>query len=416
MRRYAKNRKGYREISLRPLKAYGILLLFALPLPGQVDSRAAEIEAAREKKAREFQPQKTSSVQHALDLQMRFFDRNSAGIGGFHIRFGGLMTGSGFALGPEYRRPDLAHGRITFRSSAIVSTKQYYAADMELRLPKLANNRAFVSLYTAHRDSPRIDYYGPGPDSAKTGRSDYRMEDTFYDATAGIRPLRYLNLGMTGGYLQVNVGPGTAPRYISAEKIYTPFTTPGIDRQANFLRGAVFLQFDYRDTPGAPRQGGNYLVRYSQFSDRKFNLYSFRRLDVDLQQYIPLFYKRRVIALRAMSTLTDTDRGQSVPFYLEPVLGGSDDLRGFRNFRFYDRNKMALNGEYRWEIFSGLDMALFADAGKVFPSRGQLNLANLKTAYGFGFRAHSTASVVMRIDVGFSREGFQVWLKFNDVF
>ena len=105
-----------------------------------------------------------------------------------------------------------------------------------------------------------------------------------------------------------------------------------------------------------------------------------------------------------------------MPFYLQPTLGGSEDLRGFRPFRFYDDNLAVVNAEYRWESFSGLDMVLFADAGKVFHQRSQWNLKDLETSVGFGFRFNVRNSVFMRIDTGFSHEGYQLWLKFNNVF
>jgi hypothetical protein len=75
-----------------------------------------------------------------------------------------------------------------------------------------------------------------------------------------------------------------------------------------------------------------------------------------------------------------------------------------------------LNVEYRYEIFSGLDMAIFADAGKVAPRRDLINFRNLESTVGFGLRFNVRNNVFMRIDTGFSQEGFQVWLKFNDIF
>ena len=75
-----------------------------------------------------------------------------------------------------------------------------------------------------------------------------------------------------------------------------------------------------------------------------------------------------------------------------------------------------MTGEYRWEVFSGLDMALFADAGKVFHRCATVRLQNLEKSYGFGFRFNVRNDVFLRIDTGFSREGFQVWFKFNNVF
>ncbi len=394
------------------------VLCFPVMAVAQVESRAEQIEAERVEKARRLEPDVPSKPERVLQKikDEKILERLTEGIAGFRVKFGGLATGSGFALGPEYLRRDFARGRIVLRGSASASLKKYTLLDLELDMPALAGDRVFLNLYGARRDFPEMQYYGPGPDSAKGSRSNYRLEEMGFDATGGMRPIRHFNLGATGGYLQVNVGPGTSNRFISSELIFGPDLVPGIDRQSNFLRGGLFAQYDYRDFPGEPRRGGNYLVRYSLYSDREFDAYSFRKLEMELQQYVPFFNERRVIALRGKSVVTYADNGNRVPFYLQPTVGGSDDLRGFRPFRFHDDNMLILNGEYRWETFSGLDMALFVDGGKVFHRRAEFNLADLEGSAGFGMRFNVKNSVFMRIDVGFSHEGFQVWVKFNNVF
>ncbi|MBI3281225.1 MAG: BamA/TamA family outer membrane protein [Acidobacteria bacterium] len=216
--------------------------------------------------------------------------------------------------------------------------------------------------------------------------------------------------------LAVNVGPGRDSRFVSAEAVFTPAQAPGIDRQTDFFRYGAFGQFDWRDDPFGPRHGGSYVIQYTRFEDMHLGLHDFNRIDVDLQQYIGFFNRTRVIALRAHTRLTDTREGQMVPFYLQPVVGGSDDLRGFRPFRFSGNNSLVLNGEYRWAIFSGLDGALFMDGGKVFSRRGELNFRNLEGSAGFGLRFNARNRTFMRLDVGFSHEGFEVWFKFNDIF
>jgi hypothetical protein len=393
-------------------------LFLATTLPAQVASRSAQVETARKEKSLHLAPDETSRLERALLAikERKLVERFTAGIAGFRLKLGGLVSGSGFALGPEYLRRDLADGGVILRGSARASLKRYQLFDLELGLPKLAGEKAFVDLYAVHQNYPRIDYYGPGPDSSKTGRSNFRLEDTAYDFTAGVKPVRRLRLGGLAGYLDVNVGPGADRRFVSAERIFAPAGTPGIDQQADFWRGGVFAQYDWRDNPGGPRQGGNYLVRYTRYSDRQFAQNSFGRLDLEVQQYFPFFNERRVIALRGKTALTYTADGQRVPFYLQPTLGGSEDLRGFRPFRFYDDNLMVLNAEYRWESFSGLDMVLFSDAGKVFPRRAPWTLKDLEGAVGFGFRFNIRNDVFMRIDVGFSHEGYQVWVKFSNVF
>ena len=75
-----------------------------------------------------------------------------------------------------------------------------------------------------------------------------------------------------------------------------------------------------------------------------------------------------------------------------------------------------MNAEYRWEAFSGLDMALFADAGEVFARRSQFDLSRLESDAGFGFRFNARNQTFLRLDVGFSHEGFQVWVRFGNVF
>jgi outer membrane protein assembly factor BamA len=370
-------------------------------------SRAEQIEAERKKKAAQLKPEQASGTERFLVAfkERRILEKLTYGIGGLRARIGAMVTGSGFAAGPEYFRDDLRDGTITFRATTQFSTKLYQLYDVELSMPRLANNRAFFTLQATQRNFSQMEYYGPGPGSEKTGRSNYRLEDTRFGGRAGVKPLSHLRLGATGGLLQVNVGPGTNDRFISTERQYSPFVTPGIDRQSHFLQAGVFAEYDYRDIPGGPRSGGFYSTTFLYNKDDDRKLYSHRRLDTEVQQYIPLFNQRRVIALRGRSELTWRNPGQNVPFYMQPVLGGSNDLRGFRQWRFY-----------RYEVFSGLDMAVFADAGKVFMTKKQLDLHDLEGSYGVGMRFNARNAVFMRIDAGFSHEGFQVWIKFNNVF
>ncbi|MBM3776441.1 MAG: hypothetical protein FJW37_14955 [Acidobacteria bacterium] len=381
-------------------------------------TRAETIEQEREAKSKTLRPDTLSRTEATLNYirDRRIIERITGGVAGWRVRLGGLATGSGFALGPEYIRRDLAEGEITFRSSLRGSTRKFWLADLELDMPRLARDYYFLNLYAAHRYLPSLEYYGPGPDSVKTGRSNYLLENTSFSVRTGVRPVRYLRLEVTGHYLGINVGPGQDDRFASTEQVYSPLNTPGLRQQSNFLAGGAFAQYDHRDNPGGPRRGGNYLLEWTSYSDRDLGRHSFGVLHLELQQYIPFFNERRVIALRARTLWTDPHEGQVVPFYLQPVVGGSEDLRGYRAYRFYGDNSLVLNAEYRWEVFSGMDMAVFADAGKVYLSWRHTNFRDLESSVGFGLRFNVRNDVFMRIDTGFSHEGFQVWVKFNNVF
>ncbi len=394
------------------------LILLSSILAAQVKTRTEEIEQARKQKAEELKPDAVTPAESFLleVKEQNYIERFTQGYNGLRLKIGNMVTGSGFAIGPEYYREDLFNGELTARASAQISTRGYQKYEAQATLPRLANSKINLDLWGTHRNYSGINYYGPGPNSEKTGRSNYRLEDTSVDAILGIKPRRYAKFGGSIGGLWVNVGPGRDDRFISTDKQFPASVIPGMDTQTNFVRYGGFAQFDYRDHPPGPKQGGNYVFQYSHFKDHKLNRYNFDRFDVDLEQYIGMFNRTRVIALRAKSIMTQTNGNNVVPFYLQPILGGPDTLRGYRAFRFSDRNMVLYTAEYRWEVFAGLDGAIFADAGKVTPTIKQLNFKDLESSVGFGLRFNARNKTFIRLDVGFSHEGYQVWFRFNDVF
>ncbi|MGH9631175.1 MAG: BamA/TamA family outer membrane protein [Bryobacteraceae bacterium] len=397
---------------------YCLACTSTLNAQSDAQTRKQELEERRNQEGGVYGEDELTKVEQGLIWadEHKVLERLTRGFAGVRVVFGNLMPSSGFGLGPEYYRNELKDGAIQFRTSVRASTGKSMFADAELSFPKLLNRNAYVDLYTRWRNNPRVSYYGPGPDSKKSGRTAFRLEDAAYDVNAGLTPVPRVRLGVAAGYLQTNVGPSDDPRYASAETVYSPANVPGLDRQSSFLRGGVVASYDWRDHPGGARYGGFYEARFDYYKDQDAELFSHRRLTLEAQQYIPFANRRRVIALRAKTLLTYANPGQVVPFYMQPLLGGQNDLRGFRFGRFYDNNVLVLNGEYRWEIFTGLDGALFYDAGKVFSRRSQLNFHDLEGAAGFGFRVNARNSVFLRLDVGFSHEGFQLWFSFNDVF
>jgi outer membrane protein assembly factor BamA len=382
------------------------------------ETRTGEIERQRDEKANHThydEPGKTEKTLMYIE-DSKLLERLSSGFRGWNLRFGGLVQGSGFALGPEYSLRSDFEGKSTFQVGAQFSTKLYQKYYSRWTLPKLAHDRLSLDLNAVHRNYSQIDYFGPGPRSLEGNRTDYRLEDTAVDGSLAARPNKHLQLGGAGGYLWVNVGPGASSQLPSTDQVFPPSILPGIDHQTNFWRYGPFAQVDYLDNTEMPASGGLYTFQYTWYRDQRLNLHDFQRIDAEIQQYFGFFNKTRVLALRAKTTLTDADHGNTVPFYMQSTIGGSEDLRGFRPFRFYDNNSFVLNAEYRFHAMGILDMALFADGGKVFPRRGQLNFRDLQGDGGVGFRFNIRGHPFMRVDLAASHEGFQIWLKFNDIF
>jgi outer membrane protein assembly factor BamA len=391
------------------------LAVFWAGREAQAQSRTDLIQAERIAKEANLTPwvkpkaqRVVEDVQNSVPYRLITGDAN-----GFAVSFGNMVPGSGFAIGPTYTKP-LREGEFILRVDARAAVNQSYGGRLELSMPRLFSDHAFANVSLQHRNISEMPYYGAGPESNKTGRSNYRLEDTNVEFRPGVNVFKGLSAGLIGSYLAVNTGPGHASRYISADEQYGPLAAPGIDEQTNFWRGGGFVEYDWRDQPVYSTRGGKYSAQYVRYLDRDLGAYSFLRLDLDASQYIPLFNGTRVIGLHGSSSLTTAGNGQRVPFYLQPTLGGSNSLRGYRFNRFYGDNSVMVNGEYRWFCSPTLDMAVFVDAGKVFQHWEQWNFHNLESNVGLSLRLKGRAgSPGLTFDTAFSHEGFQIWFRVN---
>jgi outer membrane protein assembly factor BamA len=274
----------------------------------------------------------------------------------------------------------------------------------------------YVDVVANRMDAPGVDYYGPGNASSKDSRTRFRYENVTVDSRLGIKPFRrILTMGSFLGYSLNNTGPGNDD-YPSTETVFTPKQTPGIDRQTAYFTYGPFVQVDTRDFAGDPHRGANMLAAYTWHNAREFSEFSFRRLRLGAEKYIPFFNEKRTIVLRAAGLFSYTDPGKQVPFYQQQTIGGPDDVRGLARFRYYGDNTLVGNLEYRWEVATGLGMAVFADAGRVSDKPGHLALGDLHGTGGIGVRFKSRSAVIMRIDVGFSPQGVNFWWTFSDAF
>ena len=360
-------------------------------------TRAEEVRLEREQKATNLNPPKRTFLENGLYVfkERRVMERFQEGVSGFHPLIGGMTTGSGFALGSTFSRNG-------FQATAQASLLGYQRYDARFSPARFLGSRGFADVHATYRNYPQEDYFGAGMNSRKDDRTNYRLEDLRTGGKVGVRLDDHVKAGVHVDWIETNVGPGTDLRSPSIERVFGSRNLAALDQQPRYLETGAFLESDSRDEVANPRSGARYSAKWSTFMGQDEKLYGFEQFDIEAQQYVPFFNKRRVIALRAKTTLTRTSDGQEVPFFMQPALGGSEDLRGFTEYRFRDRNMVVMNAEYRWEAFSGLDLALFADAGEVAARARSLNLGDLKTAAGFGFRFNSAKSVFLRVDVGFS--------------
>jgi outer membrane protein assembly factor BamA len=260
-----------------------------------------------------------------------------------------------------------------------------------------------------------LDYYGAGPDSDKSGRTSYRLEDTGIDGSGRYRVWSHLYVGASGGVYLPNVGRGRREGIPSTDEMYTPAQVPGLNEQPKFFRAGGMLEYDYRDLATGPREGGHYYAKHLRYWDRESDRHTFHLLDSAIEQYIPYWNKTRVVALRLGTVMTWAGEGNAIPFYLQPTLGGNEFLRGFARYRFYDQNSFHAVAEHRWYVSANAHGALFFEMGKVTRKASELNFHNLEYAGGAGLRFTARNAVIMRIEAAISREGVRAMWTFSNM-
>jgi outer membrane protein assembly factor BamA len=381
------------------------------------ETRAEALRREREEKSKQLEPAGPTGVERLLlDLERgRLFERILNPAEGLYPKLGTITAGSGFSVGPAYRAPGWFGGHADFSAFAMASLKKYWMVETRVRLPRLADERVALDVHAQRYDFPEEPFFGLGPRSLRTDDVIYSYSNTVLGGGATYAPTGWFTLGAGADYLAPQVTTESRDDDISVR--FDDRSAPGLLEQPAFVRYEASADVNFRQPRGNPREGGRYALTYQRYADRDDGVYSFQRVEADLQQYVSLLRNRRVLAFRALASVSDADEGARVPFYLQRTLGGPDDLRGFRRFRFRDRHALLLQAEYRWEIFTAVDGALFYDAGKVASRVEDLNLRDLESDYGIGFRFGTQNGVFLRIEGAFgSRDGKHFVFRFGHVF
>jgi hypothetical protein len=383
------------------------------------ETRAEAIARQRAEKAAQLKPYEAGRIEKAL----LFLEKNNpltkiAPVNGFYVEYGytGKPVGSGVGLGAGWRH-DLFDRNARIVIEAGQSLRAYRKARGDFSLPRLVDEKFELGVEASYDYHPQEDFFGPGFSSELANRTNFLYKSPAFEGRAMIKPRPWLNAGVRLGWLDVSIDRGTDSRYPSTEDLFGDAAAPGLLAQPGFRYNDLFTTVDTRDQPGNARSGGYYGIVWRHYSDTDLHQYTFDRVDVDLQQFLPIFDKKRVVAARVRVKAATAGDGQTVPFYFQPTLGGSDSLRSTVDYRYRDLNVLSVNLEYRWEAFSGLDMALFSDFGSVAPRFSELEFAGFRGAYGLGFRFNTYKAVFLRIDLaGGGSEGLQVFTKFSKSF
>lgn len=380
------------------------------PAAPEAKSRAEILREKREQKSKELVPYAVSSWEARLrGWEKANFPSNwlVKGWNGFRPLFGGMPQGSGTVFGGGYIY-GLGAQRFQAQANARFSTKSYTQFDGEVIFPPPQDHRRIEFKFRAEkRDLKALSFYGLGNDSSLDNETSFQLKDTLVGGYAWLNPRGLLSFGAEGAFYRAETGSGSDSP--SVEDVFPPFEIPGFRApRTDYTVFGGWAEFDIRDKWEDPAVGVVARLTALRYDDTDLNLFGFTRYVGELKGYIPLGSKNRVLALRFRTSQATSDSGDVVPFYLMETIGGAQTIRGFSEFRFRDTRNLLLNVEYRWEVWTFADFAVFWDGGKVFEDDDDFNFDDLNNGYGFGIRAHAPGGMTVRIDLAKSAEGFKI--------
>jgi outer membrane protein assembly factor BamA len=351
---------------------------------------------------------------------------------GLSVSAGIIVAGSSLSGGVGYRRLNLfktidvqVEGNLSVRRyqdyrvaigllDSRSSTLAFDVADRKVASLFNASSRkqpgSAVYLDLRFRDYPRHTYYGTGIDSSEDDRADYDLQGLSVEGVWQWQLAPSLGVSARGGWLDLEVGPGSNDSILNVEERFAPTLVPGAVEQPVFLTYGAAIVHDTRQEPGGPEDGRMVGVGIRRYAASGMPELSFTRLTVDSRGYRRLFSDRGVLAVRGLVSSDFTGDTGATPFYLQQSLGGGETLRGYHSYRFPDQALVHASVEYRWRVHRYVEIAPFFDTGTVAPKLSRLSLGSFKMSPGVGFRARTNRRAIARLDWAWGSEGHRLVL------
>ena len=338
---------------------------------------------------------------------------------GFYPEMGNMVTGAGWISAGVGYRHYLFGDRAFVDASTGLSWRAYKMAQARFEVSPFDGELVSFGTQVRWQDLTQVNYFGEGPESLYTNRSEYRLKSFDTVGYTVVRPSEWLSVHGRLGWLsspKLRQPAGSFSRgNPSTIEVFPSEPVFQFAEQPDFLHGEAAVVIETRDEPGYPVRGGVYRAAVSRYADQELDRFSFNRFEAEAAHFVPLDRNENfVLAVRGWVVGTTTGDGQLVPFYMMPSLGGSNTLRGYNDYRFHDRHLALFNTELRVALMEHIDVVGLFEAGNVAARFADLNFD--KKSYGAGIRVHTRTATFARFDVARSDEGWKIVFRMNDPF
>ena len=337
---------------------------------------------------------------------------------GFRMTSGKTVAGAGWLSAGAAYRQNLFDGRSFVEGSVGASIRAYKTAQATFEWPHLFSRDVAVGSQVVWNDFTQVSYFGTGPASLDSMRTQYRIRYVDVIAYSTAQPTDAVSLYVTAGSLaRVKLSAPTGPfrrELPYTAEVFLDEPVLGLSGPPRFSHAGFGFTVDTRDHYAYPRHGGVYHAGWNAYWASANAPFDFSRVEAEGLQLVPLAEERWTLALHAWGVFTGSVDDQMVAFFMMPTLGGNTSLRAEHAYRFADRHMLLTTVESRLHLTEHLDGALFVDAGSVAAKVGDLGLS--KRDVGGGIRLHTRTKTLARVDVSRGDAGWRFAFNMNDPF
>ena len=368
-------------------------------------------------------------------------------------------NGVGFGLAFVEHKNFANEWRVSWDADAQATLNSSWRAGAYMKAYRLPSGNIYrvaplFNFYSQSISLSRVDYFGLGPNSLTINHSVFGVSENI-SGVDGAFPFKLGNAGPNVAIVAEfngrfpSVRPASTASLPSINQLFTESTAPGLSHQGAYIEPGVGIRLYPALLKDHIRL--DYLLQIQGFVSPGNSVHSFRRLNLDFNHHIPLYSLLPGKAAQQYSTVRTTAfihngpndcsgsgsnislahanakindavpcpaisttqklegainvrvfisesisrRGNAVPFYFMPTIGGSDlngtsVLASYPDYRFRGPDLFLFRGSFEHSIGKLPIGAYFSvDEAKVGMRRDDVSIAHLRHTYGLGITVHA---------------------------
>jgi outer membrane protein assembly factor BamA len=307
---------------------------------------------------------------------------------------------TGFAAGLLFFHNRPFYENHNFRLEALFGSSDYNDFQFEYSIGNFLSPRGQLDFRADYANRPDRSFLF-GNDADFDARSFYDRENIEASLRYSYQLSNKTELRFNSDYLSRNI-----TRSERQEDDDVPAFPDELLSNSSILSTGLRVAVDNARGPRRIRRGNRIITNLQWSRSLSNNRFHYLNYSLEGHQFlpVPLLPDDRRFALKAALRKAEPLGNKDIPFYENPALGSSRDLRGFSSDRYRDSGSLLFTLEYRYPLWDFSDAVLFVDEGQVFNHFSDIGVSRFHTSYGFGFHLISASGFAFRSEFAFSRE------------